>query len=200
MTVQITTTGSEIRVVSPYDARFVKFARELSGKFDRNTSAWVFNARYEERVREALTAIYGTDGTPVPTVTLHVHLDGLGPREMKNELRVAGRTVLYKSSRDVAPRVSEGAAVITGALKSYGGSARSPQITFEDGTVVEVLNVPQTIAAALVEQNPDAYRIVVEAQPEGSLTPAEMSLVAALSQLAPERLQLVLQAIQQQPA
>lgn len=197
MTVKVNTIGSEIVVNSPYDAQFVKFARELGGRFDRSTSAWRFNSRYESQVREALTAIYGTDGTPVPTVTLHVHLDHLGGREMDNELRVGGRAVLYKSGRDVAPRVLAGAAIIAGALKSYGGSGKYPQITYEDGTVLEVLDVPQTIAAQLAERNPDAYQVVIEDAPTNALTPAEQSLADALSQLTPDRLALVLQTIQQ---
>lgn len=195
--VKVTTKGNQITVSSPYDAKFVGGARQLGGKFERAGNVWTFDGRYESNVRELLRNIYGTDGTPTATVTMHVRLDEIKRLgRLGDEVKLGGRQLLKKFGRDSAPKVAEGVAVISGNLRNFGGSSKYPSIEAEAGTVLEVLNVPVDLASRLVEEDSDAYIIIDEAQPE-TLTPAEVSLVESLRSLTPERLALVLTAIQE---
>jgi hypothetical protein len=185
--------GPVIRAISPFSQKFVDGARQLGGKWDG--TAWVFDQRHEERVRLLCMEVYGTDGTPGPVATLHVNLDALNPDG--NELMIGPIQALRKISRDSAPRVGEGCAVIAGGLKNYGGSARYPQITWLPGTVVEVQGVPLPLAQKLAQEKPDAYTLVIEATPGEGLTPQEQALLDSLKALAPERLTLLLVEIYQ---
>lgn len=199
MTVTVRAENGTIIVSSPYDKGFVNAARQLGGKWDGTAKTWEFDVRYETQVREILRSVYGTDGlTPTATVALRIVLDELA--EGGDELRVAGRTVAKKFSRDAAPRLGDGCAVIAGKFKEHGGSRNSPRLTWSDGTIVEVLDVPLPAAQALVDANPDAYSIVAgEDAKADDLTPAERALVDALNALDWDRLERVLSAVTVRP-
>ena len=190
VTVTIKKEGENLTVDSPFNKEFVERARELGGKW-RN-SVWNFNARYESNVRQSCIDIYGTDGSPMPTVTMRVQLDDVC--DMYDELIVGPIQVLKKWNRDSAPKLGHGCAVISGKLESYGGSRNHPQITFLPGTVIEILNVPQIIANQLASAD-DAYSIVNESSSDVRLTPSEESLLLALKSMPSDRLALILENI-----
>ncbi len=195
--IRVKVNGNSITVASPYDAKFVSAARQLGGQFQHATYEWLFDSRYESNVRAILCDLFGTDGTPVATVTMHIRLDEvrlLG--RIGSEVKIGGRTILRKFDRDRLPQIGEGVAVISGGLRSYGGSRSHPSIEAETDTVIEVLNVPVDLARRHVEADPAVYQIVEEAQPE-TLTPAETSLVESLRSLSPDRLALVMAELHQ---
>lgn len=188
----------KIYVKSPYLPAFIKDARQLGGKFDR--PYWVFDANHVGLVRAKLVEHYKHDGSTGPTVKMHIRLDGFNLRRWDSQFIAGPIEVLSKLNRDSAPKLGAGCVVIAGRLLSRGGSRSNPEITFEDGTIIEVAEMPLLAAQRLVDENPEAYSIVLPddiADDEGvdcyDLTDAEAALVQALRDLPAERLQLVLE-------
>ena len=193
-TVTVNVNDGKVTVDSPFNRSFVEKAKELGGKWSRPVrDVWNFDGRDEARVRQLCMDVYGTDGSPMPTVTMRVNLDEAS--DMYDELIIGPIQVLRKTSRDVKPKLGDGCIVIEGGLQSYGGSRANPRITFDKGTVIEVRNVPVTIANQLVQDDSDCYSIVDESNGD-ELSPEEQSLVVALQALSADRLALVLGQVQ----
>lgn len=191
MNVKVIVSGDKVLVSSPFSDSFVRKAKQLGGKWNSAKKVWEFDIREESVVREHLREIYGTDGTPVTTADVHVSLDelpGLG-----DELKIGGRTVLKKWDRDRAPTLGNGCVVISGGLLARGGSRKYPMIRYEEGTVIEVREVPAPLATRLAEELPDVYRIIMRDDgQDDTLTADEEALVSSLTALDDNRLDLVL--------
>lgn len=188
---KITVTDTTISVVSPYDANFVKQAKQINGKWDK--PAWVFPKENENLVRNLCRDIFGTDGTPEVTETILVNLAYVNTDD---RLMVGPIEVLRKWDRDVAPKVGEGCTVVQGSLRSSGGSRNNPRITHSDDCVIRVKNVPQSLANQLVADYPNGYQIDTSASTvEIELTDDEKTVAAFLKTLSPERLAVLLKEI-----
>lgn len=181
--ITITLKATKIYVASPYNEDFVAAARELAGKFDATTKAWVFDARDEPRVRELLVRIYGSDGSQVAqTVTLHVDLGQFGTHYDK--VIVAGRVVARRSGRDYPVRLS-GAVIIEGGFPSSGGSMKNPALEYvgyvagTGRTVLEVRDVP----AGHADVTAKGVTIVGEAVDRDVLVAERAALMARLAQI-----------------
>jgi len=139
--ISITTVGTALTVRSPYNTDLVEGAKDLGGRFDAATKAWVFDARDERRVRDLLTRVYGTDGsTSGQTVTVHISFDD-GFRFDYDAVVFAGRVVARRPSRDERVRLT-GAIIISGGFGARGGSVKSPALAPQPGTILEVRDVP----------------------------------------------------------
>lgn len=153
--IDITTTGSGgIAVSCPYNADFVAGAKRLGGKW--KGGAWVFDTRDEERVRDLLRTVYGTDGAPVDTVDVRITIRASAnidparrPSDQRpsysSELWFAGRQILRRRSRDSAVELGKGVVLLSGRFWGSGGSAKYPDIGDphgENDVVLEVRDVP----------------------------------------------------------
>lgn len=183
--VSVNTEGDKIEVYSPYHEEFVSFARDLSGSW--NGEAWEFDSRDEERVREKLFDVYGTDGTGVETVDVRMTTDEDGKKE---DLTAFGRVVLRLRSRDQKPALGDGVVLIEGTLKG-GGSRQYPKWNAKDA-VLEVRDVPVTLA----ERNVPGWdtEIIERGREGGDLTPQEKALAGSLAGLPEERRRAVVEA------
>jgi hypothetical protein len=118
---------------------------------------WVFDARDESRVREFCKDLFGTDGTPCELVTLRVILSSRSvDRAGKNtEIYIAGRRVAWVFTKDdQRARIGDGVVVVSGRI--FGdGSSRNPDVSWSEGAVVEVRDVPAEIAAKVRERAPE---------------------------------------------
>lgn len=143
MQIQITTSGGRLTVKAPFHPAFPKQARNLDGNFDRQTETWVFDPRDEQRVRDLLMQIYGTDGTAgAETVTARVDLhQAIGQRRI-DEFWLFGRRIASRRERDAPVRLGEGVVLLSGGFPSSGGSRANVDLEPQDGTVVEVRDVP----------------------------------------------------------
>lgn len=139
--VSVTIDGEKVIVNSPYHPDFPAPAKAIGGKFSSSTGTWTFAGRDEQRVRDLCREVYGTDGTPGPTVDVHVSLDALPGWDWQS-LYFAGRQLVSRRHRDDAVRLGEDVIVIAGGFPSSGGSVKNPRITAEKGTVLEVRGVP----------------------------------------------------------
>lgn len=189
--ITVTVTENNVSVDSPYNRDFIDGARALGGKWEN--SKWNFSPRYEQQVRELCLDVYGMDGTPTQTVTLRIDLDSYNPGG--NELVLAGRQILKKWGRDSKPKLGTGCAVVAGSLKSSGGSNRYPDITWNDGTVIEVLDVPLLAAQKLVDGEPESFSIVSD-EPENEFSATELKIIEMLKNIDPERLTKIMQEVQ----
>lgn len=168
--------GKKVMVVnSPYHPIFVSRAQKLGGKF-KGAGQWIFDARDEDRVREALIDAYGTDGQVRPKlVTLR-----MAPKTIYARSVFLDRAILSRISRDSRVKLGEGVVILQGGFYSSGGSAKYPQIgPALEGTVIEVRDVPENIANDFVAQErhaerPDFEILEVIPQAEPATPPPEL--------------------------
>jgi hypothetical protein len=134
-------TEGFIRVQSPYNPEFLSKAHKLNGRW--SSPYWVFDERDEQRVRDVLVDVYGTDGAPISTVTCHVTF----PKAIYTDsLFLLGREVTRRPSRDAAVRLGQGVIILKGAFYASGGSTKHPIIGGSIEVVLEVRDVPEALA------------------------------------------------------
>src|SRR5690606_25910046 len=99
---KVTVENNQVIVSAPYHPDFPPRARKLGGKWDAYKKVWKFDYRDEDRVRNVLMDVYGTDGRKVESVDFKLFLpDYLDQRE----LWVGDRQVLYRPGRDAEVRL-----------------------------------------------------------------------------------------------
>lgn len=136
-TISITVANGKCCVVSPYNPSFVSQAQKLNGDFLKPN--WVFDARDEERVRELCREVYGTDGSHMEVVTARVRVDSYG---FSQSLYLFGRQLAKRWQRDDRVVLGDGVIVVTGGFSGSGGSVKNPRLDINEGTVLEVRDIP----------------------------------------------------------
>ena len=101
MTVGIVLEGGSVRAAAPFDAGSVKGARALARSWQGD--AWSFPASQEDRVRELCLRVYGTDSSPVETVTLLIRVTR-DIRIQRDSFRLCGRVIAWATGRDSGAR------------------------------------------------------------------------------------------------
>jgi hypothetical protein len=146
--VTVTTANGKTTVESPYHPDWPAQARTLGGRW--SGGAWVFDSRDEGRVRELARDIYGTDGTPDAggTVTVRIGVsDVRGDRGGRPAtLYRYGRKIATRFGRDEEPRLGEGVVLISGGFAGSAGSHNYISLGPLDDTVVEVRDIPRSVA------------------------------------------------------
>ena len=156
--VRIVTGAEQIAVSAPYCPEWPEKARAIGGKWDSARSLWKFDARDEARVRDLCVEVFGTDGHPVEVRDIRVALDGLP--SLGDSLWVGGRLVCRRRNRDWKVELGDGVVSVSGDFPRSGGSSKHPRLDPMPGTVLEVRDVPLSIAEALVAAEPRAYSFV----------------------------------------
>lgn len=175
-TVKLKDGKYRLRVSSPYHPDFPAAARKLGGSWQASDREWSFDPRDEARVKALCKACYGADGTEDGSelATVRVDLDafsygycaehpdctaharGSCRREINrdfikdSEIFFCGRLIAKVWGRDGDARLGDGVVVIAGSFGS-GGSKRYPRIRWDSGTVVEIRDVPRSVAEAADE-------------------------------------------------
>lgn len=129
-----------ILVKSDYSKEFIKRAKMLEGVW--KTPYWVFPEENEEQVRSLLMDIYGEDGTPQETVDLLVDISQM---DDDDTLSLCGRILCSRRGRDLQVKLGEGVILIKGGFTRYGGSAKYPRVSPEEGTVLKVKRCPMSV-------------------------------------------------------
>lgn len=136
--------GGQVYVTSPYNERFVNAAPQLGGKWDRDAREWVFDARDEERVRNALAEAYGHDGRDHSgSPKTDVRLD-MAPFKGKRKVFGFGEVIAERGFRDSLPKLMSGAVVIEGRFPPSGGSRKYPALA-SGGVILEIRDVPSAV-------------------------------------------------------
>ena len=132
---KVTVENEKIKVNSPYNKSFVAGAKQIQGKW--NAPCWVFPEENKEAVKALLIECYGECGElgAVSTVTVDIDLDTYTEGYEDGERLYRDREVIF----------SDNAMLISGGFATSGGSAKNPRISADEGTIVRVKGVPETI-------------------------------------------------------
>lgn len=142
--ISVTTNDGRIEVRTPYNPDFPSPARGLGGKWNGSSKVWTFDVRDEDRVRALVRETYGTDGDDgTTTVNLRIRADLYADDD---SLWVAGRQIARRLSRDYTVRLGENCVIIGGGFPGSGGSHKNPRLDAEDGTIIEIRDVPAALA------------------------------------------------------
>ncbi|WP_030185976.1 helix-turn-helix domain-containing protein [Streptomyces capuensis] len=144
--INITTTNGKLEVSSPYHPDMPPLARGLGGRWNPANRTWAFDQRDEDRIRDMLRGIFGTDGSPVDQadlITVRWDISNYCHSKGDNELRLAGRLVASRRSRDTDVRLGENVVLISGGFPGSAGSMQYPALAPRDNTVIEVRDIPR---------------------------------------------------------
>lgn len=162
--VSIAATGDKIAVTSPYDAGFVAGARALHGAFANGV--WTFDGRDIDRIRALCMEVYGTTGETAAAesdvVTVRVTLTEY-PHGAERDFRLAGRRLAWRPGRDSRVLLGDGVVVLDGAFPSSGGSVKNPRLDNRDPVVLEVRDLPLTVAQKMIAEGPTGTEIITDA-------------------------------------
>ncbi|MFJ4960204.1 hypothetical protein [Streptomyces sp. NPDC088739] len=143
MTVTVTTDpDGRLVVISPHHPEWAAAVRTLGGRSDGRRLTRTFEAHDEDAVRQALIAVYGTDGSPDETVTVQVHAARWANQQ---EAFGLGRRIAHRPHRDDPVRLGDGVHILTGAFPRQGGTPTAPTLgsPFDPITaVLEIRDVP----------------------------------------------------------
>lgn len=142
--VNITRSGNEISVSSPFNPAFVRRAKYLGGKWNAETKVWTFDARDEEDVRALCLDIYGIDGSPVKLVDVRVTYN-YSECSDRDAIYFCGREIARAWGRDSGAKLGNGVKLVKGKVHS-GGSVKNWATIIEKGTVLVIRDVPEPIA------------------------------------------------------
>lgn len=133
--VEVVVSGKTVTVKAPFSPDFPAPARDAGGNW--NGDVWTFDVRDESRVRALCREIYGTDGAVAETVTVRT-----SNIPWDKTMFAYGRRVAHRPSRDERVRLGEGVVIIEGGFPPSGGSVKNPRLDPEQGTVLEIRDVP----------------------------------------------------------
>lgn len=134
-----------IQVITPYLPEFVTFARKKNGTFHTPSKSWIFDARDDETVREKCIELFGTDGSFSPlTVDVELNLDDARIGYVKDIFRF-GRFIVGRRERDHYVTLGDQVVIKEGGFPPRGGSMKYPAIEAQEGTVLEIRDVPVSL-------------------------------------------------------
>lgn len=156
--IKVTVGEGILKVTSPFNREFVSFARMRGGKWSDGQKVWMFDPRDEFAVRSTLIDIFGTDDYENSAkVSARVKLDHFDPG---GEFVLFGRMLLRRKYRDSKVEIGDGVVKVRGGFAWSGGSGRNPLIAPEEGTVIEVRDVPRDIAVRTWADNKEAIELL----------------------------------------
>ncbi len=160
--VKVDRSNGMLAVTCPYSKSFVSFAKMRGGKWSDGTKQWMFDERDEFAIRSTLIDIYGTDDYESCTkVDVRVELDNMWSL-VKNRGRLffLGRELVRRRYYDNYVTLGTGVVVIEGGFPRKGGEYREPELKPEDGTILEVRDVPVAAAEAALREWPEAVTVL----------------------------------------
>lgn len=140
--ITIRTTSDQIQIESPYNSEFISRARDLGGRW--SGSAWAFDIRDEEAVRQLCLDVHGTDGRKRDLVDIQItfHTNGSAEREA---IQIGGRPIARAQGRDSGARLCDGVVLKSGGGFGSGGSRANWQTTVYEKSVIEVRDFPRSM-------------------------------------------------------
>ena len=134
-----------INVKSDYNARFVKLAKTINGKW--KSPYWQFPIENEERVRELCLKIYGDNGLSFDTVDLIIDLNIADGLNVDNVIKIGDVVLCERKCRDWQVKIADNVTVIAGEFCDCGGSAKYPRVTwnYDDEMRIKVKNFPLSL-------------------------------------------------------
>lgn len=132
-------------LTTPYHPDFVERIKALGGRWDAESKRWRVNQQSVEAVRAVMRAVYGEDDLKTDAKVTVVATF----RETQSLIRMPymlfGKMIASAYGRDTGAKVGEEAAFIEKSPRS-GGSVKNWETVIPAGSVVEIYNVPRTLA------------------------------------------------------
>lgn len=171
--IKMKTEDGEIRVESPYNASWVRRARQLGGTW--KAPYWCFKEEHEELVAAALEEIFGENGlTPAEKVMVDITLPE--DHDYGREIVVAGLVIARRKTRDSDVALENGAILVSGAFPGSGGSHANPRIGYPKREAIIRVSIPK---AKLEEVRADWDVSVVTRTPSREALEAEKAALKA---------------------
>lgn len=152
MITQINLKSNNVAFFTPYDATFIKRARQLGGTFTEITGmgkAWSFPPDILSDALAAIEDVYGV--APVyktdelATVRLRFTQGAIGSKE---PVVLCGHEIASARGRDSGARLGQGVSIVEGQADS-GGSVANWTTTLSKGAVVVIRDFPVKYLGAL---------------------------------------------------
>ena len=139
--VKILEKDDQVIVKSPYHSELPYEAKRLGGKWI--DSAWVYDRRDLDRVKELYLDIFGTDGTSCELVDVKITIsENEFLRSEKAGIYAYGREVARAYGRDSGAKIGPGVIMINGSFKS-GGSVKNWSTESTHGVIFELRDIPK---------------------------------------------------------
>lgn len=154
MNVTVFATDEALHVQAPYHPAFPPQARVLRGKWIAQSGTWMFDRCVESEVRNALVAVYGTDGTPdtvlcdvafcLHQTTFEILARDYSPRQLFG----FGRLLAYRPHYSVPVCLGAGVRVIRGQFPRTGGDEARPSVMSATSppVILHIKDVPLPLA------------------------------------------------------
>lgn len=158
MTVKVTKTDKQLKVASPYHKSLPTKAKQLGGKW--SGKEWVFDVRNEDRVAQLYREVYGEYGEECgEKVTVRCECED-GCSRFTEGFFLFGRNVASAFGRDSSVKLGKGVTVLSGGFES-GGSVKNWKTIAKPNTLIEIFDVPKTIAEKELSDSKDWVCTVV---------------------------------------
>lgn len=138
--------GTQTAVYTPYNASFVSAIRKIGGaRWDAEGKAWMVPTASLPQVREIMRNIWGEDDRmdTVKRVSVRLTFHEICSAECR-PVEILGKTISRAYSRDSGARPGDDVAFEAGGPAS-GGSVKNWRSVVEEGSVVVLSSVPETI-------------------------------------------------------
>ena len=151
--------NGKILVSTPYNPDLPARAKKLGGQWIALAKAWCFDGRLEADVAALYRGIYGEwPGEAVETVTVRAECPD-GDRAEQTGIFVLGRCLARARGRDSGAVQGEGVVVRSGGFRS-GGSMKYWTTVAEEGTVVDIFDVPRNLVEGKTSEGKWTVKVV----------------------------------------
>lgn len=130
--IELTIVKDKVRVVSPYNARFVSKARNFRGLW--KGGAWFFDDSIIEHVRELMIECFGTTGEE-PYEECDLHVSEFSSSKERGPVSLFGRTMAYAFGRDSGAKLGDDIILLSGRCYS-GGSFKNWRTIVDEATFI----------------------------------------------------------------
>lgn len=179
---KVTFEENNIKVETPYDMEFIRFAHTVNGNWDGET--WNFDNKYEDQLSQELAFCFDEPFKAFDGVEVKLDLDNAYFADgVVRKLKLGSRTIATKFARDEKPYFADTFSHFEkGSFKERGGSSNNPEVTWEDGSIL-VTKVPAEELEAIKEEFDGAIEVVDHAAKKQVLESKREQLLSELNKL-----------------
>lgn len=181
---KIVVKGDKAYIYTPYHSRFVaKIKRVSSARWDPEHGAWVVDAEYISAVRKIMCDVYGESDIPAEGKRYNIRLTFQERYYCTLDGSFFfGKCLVYGYSRDGSAKPGDGVCYLEGSCSS-GGSARHWNGIIEEGSVVMVYDVPETLVHSEKPVDGIDYEFIERIPDKTALLREKESLLARVAEI-----------------
>ncbi|MBP1889782.1 hypothetical protein J2Z53_001365 [Clostridium moniliforme] len=148
MKVKVYEQDTKIEVITDYSTKFIRKAKNLSGKWNKSKSLWEFDIKNKKYVLDALQKIFYENDTEKiervdVIVDLQKYLKEKNKKNFGNAIEIFNRSAGTRFNRDSQVKLNNDCIIVEGDFCEWGGSIRHPQIGDVEGVILKMNNIPK---------------------------------------------------------